>query len=248
MSEQNQEIDKDKQILDLESKNNSLTAKSLKLYEENQMIKSSEAIAMKKAELDYQLQVAKIMIESKAFPNVSPQQAVVLMKAGLELELTEMEAMTDLYIVNGSIQFHSKGLVKRLTSKGYKIRYFDETDKGVMVEVLCPNGEVYTEIVKDTDQILTKSKAMSFAKKNKMRYHGVRMIANFYLPHLLGSVGTFELEDVEITPHEVVEPEKDRLIALMKRCKNVQDLMEYSDEAINLNLTHVFDEIKSTFK
>lgn len=40
---------------------------------------------------------------------------------------------------------------------------------------------------------------MTFAKKNKMRYHGVRMIASFYLAHLTGSVNVWEPDDVQAT-------------------------------------------------
>lgn len=173
--------------------------KVVTIKEKMDLVNLHPDIAMMEAKMDYELRLARQLIASKAFPtSMTPEQAFVLIKAGEEMGMKPMEAIKKLYIVNGAVGFHGNGLVSVLTEKGVELEYIDETDKGVTV-VAKLNGKIYKEIVKDSDQILTKSRAMTFAKKNKMRFHGVRMIANFYLAHLTGSVMIWEQDDLEAT-------------------------------------------------
>lgn len=209
-------------------KTEKIIQRGIEVANENNLLKSSEAMALKKAEFEYQLEVASRMIKSKAFPNMTSEQAWVLMKAGQELGLTEMESMTDLYIVNGSVQFHSKGIVKRFTANGYKISYENESDKAVTV-IVEKDEERYQETVTDQDQILKRSRVMSFAKKNKMRYHGLRMIGNFYLPHLFGSVSSFDIpeenvEYVEVKSKDNFQTEKERTLKFISNCESIEQL------------------------
>lgn len=155
-------------------------------------------LAPEYAEMKMQIAMARELIKSKAFPNITPEQAFVLLQAGKEMGLMPMQSIKSLYIVNGAVGFYGAGLVARLTGSGCQIEYQNETAHGVTV-VIHYDGKTYKEVVTDQDQILLKSKAMTFAKKNKMRYHGVRMIASFYLAHLTGSVNVWEPDDLRAT-------------------------------------------------
>jgi hypothetical protein len=170
------------------------------------------------AQMAFQLRMARQLIASNAFPNITPEQAFVLLQAGKEMGLQPMESIKKLYIVNGRVGYHSDGLVSRLTEKGCDITYTDETNSGVTVTVVY-GDKIYIEKVTDQDQILLKSKAMTFAKKNKMRFHGVRMIANFYLPHLVGSVTVWDQDDFEATKEEKKGEE----------FESIRDMIENSD-------------------
>jgi hypothetical protein len=175
---------------------NKANGRGLMLKEENMMLTASPEIQAKMAELNYHMAVAQKMIASKAFPAMTPEQAYVVIKAGLEMGLSEMQAMSSLYIVNGQIGFHSKGLSGRLTQFGYKIKFTNESDQGVTVTITKDaDGFSESEVVKRSDKVFEKSKAITFAPKNKMRFHGIRQIANFHLAHLFGSAQIWDEDD-----------------------------------------------------
>ena len=61
-----------------------------------------------------------------------------------------------------------------------------------------------SETATDKDQILQRSKAMGFAKKNKLRWHALGMIQSFHLPHLFTSVSN----NFDTAFHEYAKDEK----------------------------------------
>ena len=194
--ESQKELELKSQLLEQEKQIVKSESKALAYKEKLKEIQDFPEIARKNAILDYDLKLARQFVASKAFPNMTPEQAYVLIKAGEELELSPMQSMSMLYIVNGNVGFWGAGLVAQLTKNGVILSYENETQNGVTVNATY-KGITYTEVVRDTDQILQKSKAMSFAKKNKMRYHGVKMIASFYLPHLTKGISVWEADDIE---------------------------------------------------
>lgn len=175
-------------MVKLQAENNSLVTRSLKVYEENQMYKASPELAAQMAEMEFHLKMAERFIASKVFKAENAEQAYVIIKAGSEMGMKPVESMQALYCVNGAVKFHGDKMVSRITKAGYKIEYLEETDKSVVVKVTNENGFEAVEKVTDQDQIIQRSKAAGFSKKNKMRFHGVRMIASFHLPHLFSSV------------------------------------------------------------
>jgi len=195
--EQLEEIEKLKSELIAKDKEiNRITSKGLAIKKELDIIQSNDAINAQMAELNYNLIMAQKFIDSKAFPSMQPEQAYVLIKAGAEMGLQPIESMTSLCIINGAVSFHSKALAGRLTKMGYKIDFTNETEKGVTCTITHPNGFRETEsVTKDSPQ-LSRSKAMTFAPKNKMRFHCIRQIANFHLAHLFGSVSIWEEDDL----------------------------------------------------
>jgi hypothetical protein len=176
------------ELLKVQNSNASLTIKALKVHEENQMYKASPALAEQMAEMDFQLKMAERFIASKAFKATNAEQAYVIIKAGAEMGMKPVEAMQALYCVNGSVKIYGDKMVSRITKAGYKIEYLNESEQGVTVKVTNKEGFEAIEIVTANDPTLQKSNAYKFAPKNKMRFHAIRLIASFHLPHLFGSV------------------------------------------------------------
>src|SRR5690625_7016733 len=83
----------------------------------------------------------------------------------------------------------------------------EENERSVVVQVE-KDGEIIREKVTDQDQIIRNSKAAKFAKKNKMRFHGLRMILNFHLPHLINGVADLFVNEA-IEYHEAEEMKED---------------------------------------
>ncbi len=205
-----------------ESEINKLKAENLELRE-RLMDMSTAGMAEQSADLNFQLKMARQLIASKAFPNMTPEQAFVILQAGKEMGMQPMESIKKLYIVNGAVGFHGSGMVSQLTSKGALIEYFNETEHQVTARVYY-EGNVYEETATDKDQILLKSKAITFAKKNKLRYHAIRMILSFHLPHLAGSVSVWDADDMEAAK-DLQKPEYfDTIVEAIKAAETLDEL------------------------
>ena len=187
-----------------------LKARALSVYEENQKIQGlSDPVHN---QLKNELEVAGLMVSSGAFPKQikNSAQAWVMIKAGEEIGLSPMQSVKGLSIINGVVSVWGSTMISILTKRGYVIDYLKEDQSQVLVTV--SKGEQYFEyLVKDNDPALKNSKAMGINKKNKMRYHGVRQILKFRLPHFLGSVAPEEKDDFDIAAknlHTYEEPLK----------------------------------------
>ena len=164
-------------------------ARAMKVYEENTILKASPELALMKATMDYQLTMAKMFIESGAFPNMKPAQAYTLIKAGAEMGLKEIESLRSLYIVKGAIKPFGNFMLARFRKHGYSVEYHGETEDGVTVRVFNDDtGEDYRESAEASDPTIAQRKALGFARFNKLRYHGLRRIVDHHLPHLFGSM------------------------------------------------------------
>jgi hypothetical protein len=230
-----------------ESEINKLKAENLELRE-RLMDMSTAGMAEQSADLNFQLKMARQLIASKAFPNMTPEQAFVILQAGKEMGMQPMESIKKLYIVNGAVGFHGSGLVEQITKAGAFIDYLDETDNSVTV-VVTYNGKEYIEKVSDKDQTLAKSKAMTFAKKTKMRYHGIRLILNTRLPHLAGSVSVWDADDYEAAANRQKPDFVDTLTERINQCQNVVELEALHKEekgkiTKSLDLLNVFGKRK----
>jgi len=157
------------------------------VYEENQQLTASPEIAAEIAKMDYQLKMAAQFSKSGAFPKMSPEQIYTVMKSGEEMGLKPIEALQTLYVVNGSIKPYGDKMIAMLRKKGYKIEYVSEDNTHCLVRIFNKD-ETYSETARADDPVLRNSKAMKFAPKQKLRFHAVRQIVSFHLPHLFGSV------------------------------------------------------------
>lgn len=176
-------------IVEKEGKINKLTQRGLVVTEENNMLKSSSEISVKKAQLEYDLSVARAFNQSGALPFKNEHQIYTVMMAGKEMGLSPMRALNSLYIVKGQVRPHSSGMVSLITSNGYQIKYVDEDPTKVTVQCWRDGEMVVEEKVKDTDDLIRKSSAAkNISKKHKMRFHGVRLILTFSLPHLVAGI------------------------------------------------------------
>lgn len=242
------ELELQQQVVQLQQQLNKSNAKGIEVTSKLNMMQATPDIQVKLAELDYQVKLAQYMIESKAFPSMTPAQAIVLMKAGKEMGLNEMESLTDLYIVNGQVKFHSKGLAGRLTKYGYKISFTDETQESVTVTIYKESeGFKESYVVRSSEQLLQRSKAMGFAKVNKMRFHGIRQIANFHLAHLFGSATLWDDDDIDAAKERQndnggapnkAEKERERIVKLIDNAKTVADLQK-----ILVNIPQEYDDL-----
>lgn len=228
--------------------------KAVTIKEKMTELEQFPEIAKMNALLEYELKMATQFIKSGAFPGKTAEQAYVIIKAGEVLGLQPMQALGQLYVVNGNIGFWGAGLVAQLAKHGVRLSYEDETDNSVTV-VAKYQDQTFIETVKATDQILTKSKAMSFAKKNKMRFHGIRMIANFYLAHLLNGISVWEPDDIEASKE--LEKGKDyfeieEMINNAQSVAELEDIMNQNKKFLtspkNLELFILFGKTKKSFE
>ena len=229
------------ELTESKATNTDLINRTMKVHQENEMIKSSEEVSALQAMFTYEMTLAKTFATLK---NMKPEEAFIIMKAGQEMGLSPMISMNMLYIVNGSVNPYGDKMLGLILSKGYSVRYENEVD-GVEVTVVIYNeeGEEYEETAKATDKVLSKSNAMKFAPKNKLRFHGIRMIASFHLSHLfMGTSDNFSSDfhdfregqvtsnkqgdtTIDITHEEAVDH-----VAMMKECKNQKELSKYYKE------------------
>jgi hypothetical protein len=232
--------------------NNSLVSRSLKVVEENQMYKASPELAMQLAEMEFQMKMAQRFIDSKAFKAVNPEQAYVMIKAGAEMGMKPVEAMQALYCVNGSVKIYGDKMVSRITKAGYKLEYLKETAQGVTVKVTNADGFEAVETVDANDPTLQKSNAFKFAPRNKMRFHAIRLIASFHLPHLFTSVAdefTSDFNDweqeqpkgIDISQIDTTKEGK-RIADHITKAKTAQELEQVREFVEEYNLSGAFDD------
>ena len=182
-------LERTQELLDAQTALKALEIRSIAVFKENELLKASPSIAEQQAQMDFYLKLAKTFIAAGAFKVKTAEEAYVIMAAGKEMGLKPIESMMALYIVKGSVRYYGDKMIGKLTQLGFKITYTNESKNGVTVTVGHPDSEfIYQEQVRSDEDILMKSEAMKFAPKNKMRFHGVRMVASFYLPHLFMSV------------------------------------------------------------
>lgn len=234
------------ELLEAQNALRSTELKALKVHEKNQQLTAATPdIARQIAEMDFQLSMAEKFIKGKAFKCETPEQAFVLIKAGAEMGLKPVEAMQMLYIVNGAVRFYGDKMVSRITAKGYRIEYKNESLEGVDVRVYHPEGDFdVTEKVKKSDKVFTTSKAFKFAPKNKMRFHGIRLIASFHLAHLFTSVEDQFSEDFRIFETDQQEQKKLQLEGSNDFRKERQRILERIQHAIDWKNLETLESVK----
>lgn len=253
-------LDKDKKITELTQQIKDIELRSLKVYEENTKLKSNPEVAKRQSVMDYQMQMAQKFFKAGVYKVKSAEEAFIIIKAGEELELTEIQSMNTFYIVGGMVKpFGARmiGLVQRL---GYKVEYLEETEDQVKVRV-SKGDECYEEIARKDDPILKESKALKFAPKNKLRFHGVRLICDFHLADKFMSIGDSfteefrEWEDVNYRDENLntkVSIDKELEDGILG-CKDLDSLEKYYKEnkreiTKNIKLISLYNGKKDKFK
>lgn len=223
-----------------ERENTKMQNRAIKVYSENDRLKASlrapPDLQEEIARMEYHLALAKQFTAAGAFPNMTPEQAFTVMKAGAEMGMREMESMNALYIVKGAINPHGKSMPARIKNFGYQIEYLSEAKDHCLVRVYKEeNGEVvedYREKAEADEPILVSmSRFMKVDPKAKMRYHALRKIINFHLPHIYSSVsdmfaGAAQLVDAD-TPKSIEgKKEQQRKARVQKAITAAQSLPE----------------------
>lgn len=254
------EESKDQIIMELRQKNLAQTEKirdleirGLGVYKENNLLKASPEIAHQMAQLEYDLKMAQHFVNAKTLPVRSAEEAYIRMQAGREMGLQPMEAIQTLYTVNGQLSAWGKGMVAILTRNGYEILFRDESTKGVTVIITKDDFYAEYRVDRATEDALRNSKAMGFAPKNKMRFHGIRQIIKFHLAHLFGSVSLEDQDDIEAAekragdydaPIRISEEQENTVLEQMKNCENVDDLILFYRSLDDAEKT---SDVKSAF-
>lgn len=206
----------------------------------------NDAYLARSTEMNFELQQCRLLATTA---KMTPENLFFLATAGKEVGLSIMQSLKSLYIVNGRVSFYGSGLISRLTSQGYKINFHEETEKGVTV-VVSKGDEKYTEPVNDSEPILQKSNAMKIDKKSKMRHHGIKQIANFHLPHLLGSISVWEQDDIDTAAKLEKGEDYDNCVEKLKNCQSKEELDQIKTDYKSLCnkdiiiLTHIGDAKK----
>ena len=198
--------EKDKAFVAVQKKAVGIYDKNAALQSQVLALRDHPEINRRKAEMEFELQLAGQFIASGAFPKLKPEQAYTLIQAGKEMGLAPLEAMNNLYIINGSINPYGKFMTARIKQAGYKIEYKDEDANHVTVRVYNDDGFDVSETVDAAELIAMKSKAFGFAPKSKMRYHGLRLFVNFHLAHLFGGVSDQHQGDYNVWAEEQKSP------------------------------------------
>lgn len=216
-----------------------MKARTLKVHEENQLLTNSPEYAKMAGQMKFHLEMAEKFAKSKAFPSYSPEQIYVIIKAGAEMDLKPMQSLQSLYIYNGKVEPYGKALSFFITRAGYIIKYSEETVSSVKVTVSKDNFEA-SETVSTKDPILAnklkgdKKAAIKFAPRQKIRYHALRMILSFHLPHLIsGTPDLFENDVLEMiqkdSEHTMLISANSKISELLESAESLEDVLELED-------------------
>lgn len=216
----------------LAEEKNKMASRALKVHEQNTLLQASPELAVQIAEMDFHLRMAEKFTAAGAFPKMTPEQCFTIMKAGAEMDMKPVEALNALYIVNGQINPHGKAMPARIKQFGYQVEYLNETPQGCDVRVWNEEGFDVTEHVDVNDPILKhKSNFMKIHPRYKMRYHGLRAIINFHLPHIFSSVSDMFAEPVK----QIMAEQGNGLnVSLVEESKERQRIMKHIEKSGSL--------------
>ena len=149
--------------------------------------------------LEQALRIAEKFFKAGCFGGdvKSPEQAFVKIQAGAEMGMAPMEAMNSTYIVNGHIAIWGKALAKRLKVNGWEIEYTDCSDTKATVKII-KNGKSHEYTAKKEE--VDKKQAYKIAPGNKLKYHALRQLINFYAPEVLGPI-SYTVEEIQSDPN-----------------------------------------------
>jgi hypothetical protein len=123
-------------------------------------------------------------------------QAFAKIQAGAEMGIPPMEAMRSFYIVNGQLTMYGLALTGRLRKFGWNIKYDESIAEQCTVKI-SKGDEEYTYVSTKQELLDLKSRAASFALRDKLKWHAISRLCRFYVPEVLGSIAYLkeELED-----------------------------------------------------
>jgi hypothetical protein len=198
-----QQNNSDAEILDLRKKILEQESLLLSFKEKMSLIELSPEIAKEKAEFKHYYDMATTLCKAKK--DMTPEQCLILILTGKSMGMSAVKSMNSLYGVNGSAAPYGHNMVGILTGNGWEIAY-DESKEGICkVTVSHQDKQKYPQVFEEkaARQEVEKGKAFGFDAQSKMRFHAVRKILKFYLPHLLDGVG--DLDGPEFSEYEELQ-------------------------------------------
>lgn len=162
-------------------------------------------------------------------------QAFAKIQAGAEMGIPPMEAMSSLYIVNGNITMWGKALTMRLRRFGWKISYDESMPDQCKVSIV-KGDEEYTYVSTKQELLDLRSRAASFALRDKLKWHAISRLCRFYVPEVLGSI-SYVKEEIEDVPElkgnvRVVEQTSTNLDAIEAPAVIVKDIKVKKKEEV----------------
>jgi hypothetical protein len=165
--------------------------------------------------------MADTFFASKALPRhiLNLPQAVMVLQAGFEVGLKPIESINSIYIVNGTLNFWGKAMIKRLREHKWTISYLEEDDTKCTA-VVRRREEKYEETflfsdaeasgwTKDRSGNLKVGWRKGQNRKLKMRYGVLSAIIKTYIPEVLGPANDIaeiaqDYEIIEVESQEAV--------------------------------------------
>lgn len=165
---------------------------------------------------------AQHMHKSGCFPGAvkNAEQALMLIQAGFEMGMPPMESINSLAVINGKMTLYGMAVSKMLRKAGWKIEFKDESDTAVTA-VITKDDETYEYTSTAQELAKLKSRAASFAMKDKLKWHALGRLLRFNVPEVTGGVVSYsyeELIDLEPIKTQVkdVTPEKSFAVQMDK--------------------------------
>jgi len=165
-------------------------------------VKTETTGVMNPVEYEQVKLIARDMFSSKALPNSfqNPFQVQMAIMCGREIGMTVMEALGDLYFVNGRIQIYGKATPAAIRRAGWKILpYKDEEGSCTATIKNIKTGEEISDtftfedalksgFVKDARGQVKIGWREGANRKRKLRYGALSQIIHTYIPEVLGSI------------------------------------------------------------
>jgi len=199
--------------------------------------RSGQMIRDQEAEFEFQMKMARQLFASGCFSKdcANAEQAFVKVRGGAEMGIGAMDAMRQLYLVNGKLTFEGWSALARAKAMGFMVEYKDESDESVTCRIYNEKtDESYEYKAEASDPALKKSKekgAMSFAPRQKLRWHAVNNVIRFYVPEVLGGLhvkeaiedlGDIETQVKEVRQEKLITAGQDKKAALRKKRKTTK--------------------------
>ena len=170
-------------------------------------MEENKAIALSK-ELQESMSLGDVFVKSGMFPDLKSQaQAVVKILAGRELGLSPLQAMTDIYMVNGKVALQAKliaSLIKKSGKYDYHIDKLDEQE--CVISFFQMNGKMEkigesTFTIKDAAKagIVNKEVWKSYPR-NMLFARAVSNGARMFCADIITAYTPEEVEDIKTAP------------------------------------------------
>lgn len=166
-------------------------------------VKETTTGVMNPIEYEQARVMANDLINAGALPSTirNREQAMIMIVTGREMGMTPMEAIHDLYFVDGKLNIYGKATPAALRRAGWRIVKYDESKENECTATVenAKTGETITDTFTFEDAELsgfTKSSSGSLKfgwrqganRKRKLRYGALSQIIHTYIPEVLSGV------------------------------------------------------------